>query len=1436
MWTQDILGTGQRCLVTDEVMGCKEGEESVNRSTCTWIVAGLLLLKVSITNAAAPQMVTPGGFAVSPHGEATYSIGIQVPPGIAGIEPQLTLIYSSDSGNGRLGVDWNLGGTSEIYRCPQTNAQDGGVRAVSLDANDRFCIDGARLVVVSGAYGAEGSEYRTEIDGFTKIISHTTVGNGPGVSNGPAWFEVWTKAGQYKTYGNSVDSRVVAVGVSPATARVWALNRVQDAVSNYMTYTYTQDTVNGDYYPSQINYTGNTAQSQAPTNQISFVWAARTDAVTVYQAGAKIAGLVRLTDIKTYVGSGSTLVRDYQLAYGTSATTGRSEMTSVTECPASGACLPATSFTWTNHVKGMTDMGTAIPAKYANFQSTGRIFMADVNGDGIADVVLGPDTSGNWYVMLGTGTGFVDQGAWITGVDVEAVNGADGIRVMDVNGDGLADIEMGPDGNGKFFVLISTGHSFIDGGAWASGVYANWTGSRSRIYVMDVNGDGLEDLMLGPDTNGNWYVLQSTGTSFVDKGAWATGKYANWAASVNRTFIADVNGDGLQDVVLGPDSSGNWFVLRSTGTNFVDDGAWITGAHADWAAATSGIHAMDVNGDGLTDIEMGPDASGNWYVMLSTGKKFVDGLWATGKYANWAGSRNRLYVADTNGDGLQDIILGPDTTGHWYVMRSTGTSLVDDGVVSCCAYTSSFVNANLVYGVEMNGDGLKDLLIGPDGNGNWYHIDSNPANERVTAINDGLATTSLTFAPLTSSSVYTRDSGVNAAIYPIMDLQFPAYVVSSVNTPNGIGGTLTTNYTYGGFKTDLTGRGILGPRWVNATRPAIGQFAARTTYTLYNQLYPFNGFVTKSQDIVAGGGNGGVLTEVDNSYQCYSGSASPVPTSSSCTLAPGLRYFPYTSQSVVTRWDLNGTPVPTVTTNFSYDTWGNVTNVVSSTSDGFTKVTGSTYLPANTSSWILGRLSTAQVTSTSPQTVPGYLLSTPPNLTATAVAAKQVNLTWSAASDVGGVGLAGYHVYRGGTLIGSSASTSYSDTTTVAFTAYTYTVAAYDNTGNVSLQSNSASVTTPAYPLPSAPTGLSATATGQTTVQLAWTQGPDAGGPGISGYKVYRAGTQIGTSATTGFTDSTAVASTAYTYTIAEYDTSGNTSAQSSSASATTPAIPPPTVPTGLAKVSATSTQVALSWSASTDTGGPGLAGYRIYRGGTQIGTSTAAGYTDNTTAGTTTYSYTVAAYDNAGNVSAQSSALNVTTPDTIAPSVPTGVSATAISAAQVNLTWSASTDTGGSGLAGYKVYRAGTQIGTSTTTSYSDTTVSGSTTYTYTVVAYDNAGNTSTVSAGASVTTPLAIPSVPGTPSPTRKVTTLSWTESWGASTGPIHHYILQRTINFNPPENFTITAPTISMAQAGGNGDSFSFQVQGCNSSNQCSAWSGQTGVTICDGGICP
>src|SRR6185369_343869 len=309
--------------------------------------------------------------------------------------------------------------------------------------------------------------------------------------------------------------------------------------------------------------------------------------------------------------------------------------------------------------------------------------------------------------------------------------------------------------------------------------------------------------------------------------------------------------------------------------------------------------------------------------------------------------------------------------------------------------------------------------------------------------------------------------------------------------------------------------------------------------------------------------------------------------------------------------------------------------------------------------------------------------------------------------------------------------------------------------------------------VPTVPSGLTASAASSSQVNLSWSAATDTGGSGLAGYKIYRSGVQIGTSTTTSYSNTGLSASTSYCYTMAAYDNAGNTSAKGTQACATTPAgtdTTAPSVPSGLVASAASSGQINLSWSAATDTGGSGLAGYKIYRSGVQIGTSTTTSYSNTGLSAGTSYCYTVAAYDNAGNTSAKSTQACATpsaTTDTTVPSVPSGLVANAASSSQINLSWSAATDTGGSGLGGYKIYRSGVQIGTSTTTSYSNTGLSAGTSYCYTVAAYDNAGNTSAQGTQACATPQASVDTVPPTVSLTSPSggSTVSGTITLGAT-----------------------------------------------------------------------
>lgn len=185
----------------------------------------------------------------------------------------------------------------------------------------------------------------------------------------------------------------------------------------------------------------------------------------------------------------------------------------------------------------------------------------------------------------------------------------------------------------------------------------------------------------------------------------------------------------------------------------------------------------------------------------------------------------------------------------------------------------------------------------------------------------------------------------------------PLYVVSSVSSPNGIGGTQTVNYRYGGLKADVTGRGLLGFRWKREHHAQTGVML----YTYYRQDFPYTGLPSVVKKTLSGAGSSGVLSQTTNTYACMDPASG-----TACTVGPGKRYFPYVSKSVEKSWDLNGAALPIVTTVNTYDTWGNPTKIVVATNDGHSKTTTNVYDAPDLTKWYLGRLTRASVTSVAP--------------------------------------------------------------------------------------------------------------------------------------------------------------------------------------------------------------------------------------------------------------------------------------------------------------------------------------------------------------------------------------------------------------------------------------------------------------------------------------
>lgn len=233
------------------------------------------------------------------------------------------------------------------------------------------------------------------------------------------------------------------------------------------------------------------------------------------------------------------------------------------------------------------------------------------------------------------------------------------------------------------------------------------------------------------------------------------------------------------------------------------------------------------------------------------------------------------------------------------------------------------------------------------------------------------------------------------------------------------------------------------------------------------------------------------------------------------------------------------------------------------------------------------------------------------------------------------------------TLTGTGPYSITWDTRSVAVGAHSITAKAYDSAGNVGVSAAVSVNVINDTAAPSIPSGLTATASSSTQINVNWSASTD--NTAVIGYRVKRNGLIVADvkDGTSTYTDSTAVASTTYQYTVSAYDAIPNISADSAAVSVTTPALAtdttPPTAPANLTATAVSSSQINLAWSASTDDA-TGIKEYRVYRVNTLIATVHTTSYGDTGLTANTSYTYHVNAVDGAGNVSTQSLTATATT------------------------------------------------------------------------------------------------------------------------------------------------------------------------------------------------
>jgi hypothetical protein len=364
----------------------------------------LLLLVWSLSLNAQTTVVgsTDGVFNVSDLGGANYSIPIKIPDGIAGLQPSLSLTYNSQGGNGLMGMGWNLGsGASAITRISNTIYNDKKVTGISLTAEDRFALDGNRLIIMGGTYGLAGSSYHTEVESFKDINAIGTLGSGP------MSFTVTDQNGVKYEYGTQAISRpTVPDRVEPY---MWLLDKVTDLNGNFMEYTY-QYSPGEEPRVAYINYTGNVNTSAEAKSVIYFFYESRPDPNFSFIAGGKVSQLYRLSSIyvrQRNANSDLITVHSYELEYAIDAS--YTHLVKITEkgneLNGTPEQLPATEFTYGNAASAFVEN------QVGQSQNEGVEFApGDYNGDGKTDLIRYPRSSNatynNWDLFLNVGNQF----------------------------------------------------------------------------------------------------------------------------------------------------------------------------------------------------------------------------------------------------------------------------------------------------------------------------------------------------------------------------------------------------------------------------------------------------------------------------------------------------------------------------------------------------------------------------------------------------------------------------------------------------------------------------------------------------------------------------------------------------------------------------------------------------------------------------------------------------------------------------------------------------------------------------------------------------------------------------------------------------------------------------------------------------------------------
>ena len=863
------------------------------------LTAMLLSLPVSMaqdTTIVVGAIAGSGG--ASGLGGALYSIPIQAPEGLGGMKPSVSIAYNSQGSNGLLGWCWDLQGVSSITRIGTTQYHDGNMSGVDFD-DDRFALDGQRLISIEGNYGEHRTEYRMETDGMARIVSYTC-----DTTIGPAYFKVWLPNGNIAYYGNTWSSRI---GLKQRNeVCVWLLNRLEDRNGNYMDYHYIRGDTNYDLY--SISYGGNSLQNIPCCYTMRFLYSQRDDTESAFIGDNTLNSKRRLDTIKMMHGQ-TELYKYWFDYYDPNFSTGYyyTRLRQVNyDC--GGQRYNPTVIQW-----GENDYGSygsaqsrpigvigGLPSEFSD-----RIkFTGDLNGDGYTDFIIlhieipSFEKSAIIYINKGDAIGWPIFSRLESTIELD--EDIDWIYTADINGDGLDDIIQ----SSRKRTLI--GKDRLNLSAYLSSVASDGTYSFSRasqsfgefrikkkytecILLGDFLGEGKQSILLqeceeNKDTPRLFYITCS-GNSLS-----AQQLPSDMVLDADKMFACDFNCDGVSEIYFMNKDTSSTGLLRMRHSN---SGYSYQTVNNNMLSPWHQVFPGDFNGDGRPDlfsyVEDG-NGNGSWHLNYFKETKLkwpaihfseqTIGIGNPGthgyslKYLNEADYKF-ITVGDFNGDGKADVavrtgdnqmkfLYGPvrEVLGQGQFASSQTVSLSDIGMNG--ASNQTFCTGNFL-GHENICMFSKTTLHALNPFSNRYSV------EHVT---DGMGNRTV----FEYDYLMPEPLGLNDTTFYTKSMQTPAERAENMFTValpmKGLARMTTYNihcqdiisvmsYRYANALVHKRGRGFLGFKWV-LTESRLSSSKQQTVERIFETMFAVPSLALKTERVRDGDGSVVSSTVSDN--------------------------------------------------------------------------------------------------------------------------------------------------------------------------------------------------------------------------------------------------------------------------------------------------------------------------------------------------------------------------------------------------------------------------------------------------------------------------------------------------------------------------------------------------------------------------------------------